>query len=143
MNITIVPLRDYPSHTDQIAGFASKEFGLTKDFYLSSFKEAKTFLALHHGILAGFICIDKEDLNQGKYKQINNWLADLYVLEPFRRKGIASKLVDRVIQENGENNLFLWTEHEELLPFYIKKGFKIDEIIDGHIYIMVNASSPS
>ncbi len=23
-------MRDYPSHTDQIAGFASKEFGLTK-----------------------------------------------------------------------------------------------------------------
>lgn len=125
MNIKIVTLKEFPTYIETIAQIASEEFNLTKEFYMSNFKKVNTFLALHYGSLAGFVCIDKNDLDKGKYAQINNWLADLYVLKSFRRKGVASKLVDYVLQEKNKNPLFLWTKHKKLLSFFKNKGFKL------------------
>jgi len=129
MNIKIGTLEEFPNYIETIAQIASEEFGLTKEFYLSSFVNAKTFLAFHYGCLVGFVCIDKEDLNYKKYKQINNWLADLYVLKPFRKKGIASKLVDHALQKNEQEEIWTWTEHKYVMNFLLQKGFKVKDMV--------------
>ncbi len=140
MDLKILSLDQCPHYLGEIAQYSASEFGLTEEFYRSSLKEAKTFVALLNNSLVGFVCIDKEDLIHEKYKEIHNWLADLYVLEPFRRQGIADFLVDHVIQESKDQPLFLWTEHHYLLPFFIKKGFIIEDLLkmDKHsTFVMV------
>lgn len=130
MDIKIIPLESCLHFLDTIAQYATSEFGFTKEFYVKNFKEAQTFVALYEDKLAGFVCIDKNDSCHEKYKQKNNWIADLYVLEPFRSRGIANKLIEYVLQENGNKKLYLWTEHNYLLSFFSKKGFQIKDILE-------------
>ena len=126
MDLKILSLDQCPHYLGMIAQYSASEFGLTEEFYLSSLKEVKTFVALLNNSLVGFVCIEKEtDENSKKI----NWLANLFVIEPFRRQGIASSLVDHVIKESHNNPIFLWTEHHYLIMFFIEKGFLLEDLI--------------
>ena len=106
--------------------------------------------------LVGFVSIDnnKENNNNDndnkKNRQINNcnWFVDLFVLEPFRRQGIATFLVDHALKEadNEKQKLFLCTQHDYLLPFFIKKGFILDYLVkmDNYsVFIMIKDTNVS
>lgn len=135
-------LSSKPHFLTQVAELLSEEFELPVDYYKGSLKHTTTFIAVEDNELCGMCSIDTEDLDRGKYRQINNWLADLYVVKKFRRKGIASKLIDAVLNINNEN-IFLWTEHTFLFPLFHSKGFEIRESMhfNGSIIYVLSLQS--
>jgi GNAT superfamily N-acetyltransferase len=65
------------------------------------------------------------------------WLASLYVHEPFRRMGVATKLIDRVISEAaalGHRKIYLWCESEAQRAFYAKRGWQDVEVVTDYIH---------
>ncbi|MGM0501514.1 MAG: GNAT family N-acetyltransferase, partial [Bacillota bacterium] len=66
-------------------------------------------------------------------KDLSPWLADVYVLPSHRGKKIATKLIERVLEETkkiGISKLFLFTREAEGL--YKKMNWKLIDTINYH-----------
>ena len=85
-----------------------------------------TFVALEKGEAVGTASLIKHDMDTRK--DLTPWLADVFVLKDFRKRGIASELVKRVIEEAkkiGVSKLYLYSREAEEL--YKKLGWKVIE----------------
>ena len=66
------------------------------------------------------------------------YLMTICVLSPFRRLGVASALLEDVLQTAeawGVDEVFahVWQENEDALGWYRKRGFMVDEgIVEGY-----------
>lgn len=85
-----------------------------------------TFVAIENGEAVATASLIEHDMDTRK--DLTPWLADVYVKEEQRGKGIASKLVKRVIKEAkdiGISKLYLYSREAEGL--YEKLGWKVIE----------------
>ena len=94
--------------------------GLVKKYHEN--KDIFPFASLDKGKTLGVIVIKK--INHGFYEII-----DISVAPGFRTQGIASKLIDYVIEKFNIKNLFAETDNDAV-GFYKKYGFKTEFIKD-------------
>lgn len=111
----------------------------SEKFYKDLVKEENvdmTRLAFDHGNLIGAICTRYDththpDLK--KYKRV--YIMTLGVLAPYRNRGIATKLLNAIIEQISKqadvSDIFLHVQinNDEALQFYQKNGFSIIEMI--------------
>ena len=139
-NIAIDYLANRAELADALAKFSWAEWrsfydarGLTFDDALKSYRDrAKTdslplaLLAFHGEELVGTVSLKINDLETRP--EITPWLASLFVVPDWRRKGVASLLVQRAVEEARRlklPTLFLWTTSAEAL--YLKLGWRAVE----------------
>jgi N-acetylglutamate synthase-like GNAT family acetyltransferase len=81
-----------------------------------------TFVGLVEGKLVGSASLVENDLPSRR--DLYPWLASVYVVPSWRRKGIGKQLVERVIEETealGHSHLYLITPDQE--SFYRRMGW--------------------
>lgn len=94
----------------------------------------KILLAIDEGKIVGSMA----------YKKVNDEVAELkrvYLYKEYRRKGIANKLYNEIIEiirENKYKKLIVetWENFQSGINFYIKKGFKL-LTKDGKRYVYI------
>mgnify|MGYP000706952887 CR=1 FL=1 len=85
-----------------------------------------TFVALIDGEAVATASLIKHDMDTRK--DLTPWLADVFVKKDYRKRGIASSLVKRVIteaEEIGFSKIYLYSREAEGL--YKKLGWKLIE----------------
>jgi len=90
--------------------------------HLGPEKIPTTFRAHYQNTLFGSAGLTQHDMET--HMQFSPWLAGVYVDWPYRRQGIGSALVHRVIEEVGSmgiTRLYLFTPDQE--PFYARLGW--------------------
>ncbi len=95
-----------------------------------------TFVALSGGILMGSSSLVAYDMDIRM--DLSPWLASLYVTPLYRRRGVGSALVHRVIKEAdalGVETLYLFTPDRE--GFYIRLGWSTVERVEYRGYEVV------
>ena len=135
MNIEIAYLKDYPQFIEELSLHLHNEFSIYNPGgslekrklrllrYMQKKSIPETFIVLINGHLAGTASLIDYDMDT--YKYLTPWLASVYTLPEFRRKGVASALVWRVLREAddlGVNRIYLFTE--KLVHFYERFGWK-------------------
>lgn len=141
----IVYLKDYPEYVDAVVDWIYNEFvikeGKNKDkskikefFSKSNYDHFPIcYVAIEGELCLGTVSIFDNDLKPRR--DLSPWLGALYVSEEYRGKGIAAKLIEKVlakVKELGYTEVYLRTEHTA--DYYKKKNwvFVSDEIdIDG------------
>jgi GNAT superfamily N-acetyltransferase len=136
--IEIRDLRDFPEYIPIIESVARKEF--------SEFPAARpitTLIALVDGQFAGSGSLSEGDLDYGTHSEKNPWIADFFVIEEYRGRGVAkvlaSSLVELGLQQYPE--IYVWTKNrglaENLLREYGKnvKYLGNREYYENIIYI--------
>ncbi|RCW79280.1 acetyltransferase (GNAT) family protein [Halanaerobium sp. DL-01] len=96
---------------------------------LNKEKIPTTFIAIVDDEAVGTASIVENDMNTRK--DLSPWLADVFVLESYRNRKIATKLIERILKEAkiiGIEKLYLYTREAE--GFYVKKNWKIIDIVD-------------
>jgi len=129
-------LADYEQYVPVIAGWIFGEWG-----YLSPEKSQEQHAAQVHAnatkqaIPRTFIALDEEkpvgvaslvDSDLETHTHLRPWLANLYVPPSFRKRGIGTNLVNRVVDETrklGYPTLFLWTPDKE--AYYYQRGWRV------------------
>lgn len=97
-----------------------------------------TFIAHKGEEFLGSISLLPEDTPA--FSEFSPWLANLFVVDKARKKGIGSQLVQRAIKnarEFGFQKLYLFTENRE--DFYLKQGWKLlkqDFLMEYSVSIM-------
>ena len=87
-----------------------------------------TFIAVADGTLLGSASLIENDMEIRP--DLSPWLSDVYVAPAFRRRGIGSVLVRRVVQEAtrlGVSTLYLFTTSQENEHFYTELGWSVRE----------------
>jgi N-acetylglutamate synthase-like GNAT family acetyltransferase len=82
-----------------------------------------TVVALHDGKLAGSASLIEHDL--ASHPELSPWLANVYVDEPYRCRGIATVLIKRITREAdglGLTTIYLFTPGET--EFYTRRGWQ-------------------
>jgi len=82
------------------------------------------FIALQDGLLFGSATLAESDLETRR--DLTPWLTDVYVAPEFRRRGVASALVRRVVEEAAALNvpeLYLWTTGKMREDLYAGLGW--------------------
>jgi GNAT superfamily N-acetyltransferase len=85
-----------------------------------------TLVALHNRELVGTVSLKYHDLDTRP--DLDPWLGALFVLPGWRKRGVASLLMNRVVDEARRlklPELFLWTSSAEGL--YLKLGWRVVE----------------
>ncbi|MFW6036175.1 MAG: GNAT family N-acetyltransferase [Halothermotrichaceae bacterium] len=141
----IVYLRDYPEYVDTVVDWVYNEFvikeGKKKEKnkikeYFSNTNYDKfpiCYIAIEEEVCLGTVSIFENDLKPRQ--DLSPWLGSLYVSEEHRGKGIAAKLINKVLEkvsEMGYTEVYLRTEHTA--DYYKKRNwsFVSDEVdIDG------------
>jgi GNAT superfamily N-acetyltransferase len=139
-HITMEYLANRPEFAEELARFSWAEWrsfydarGLTFDDALESYRDrARTdslplaLLAFQGEQLVGTVSLKINDLDTRP--EITPWLASLFVIPEGRRKGVASLLVQRAVEEARRLHLptlFLWTTSAEAL--YLKLDWRVVE----------------
>jgi GNAT superfamily N-acetyltransferase len=85
------------------------------------------FAAIEKGNMIGYVSINHNDFNiYGNPEKDNEiwWMTDVFVFPNWRNKGVASLLINYVIEFAKENNQDLYLACEkELILFYKNKGW--------------------
>ena len=111
-----------------------------KEQFISEFKELSSqggmvFGAFEGGQLAGMAVLDTRFMGPNM-DQLN--LNGLWVSRDFRKKGIASGLIDhvkKIAKELGAKSLYVSaTESYNTVNFYMKRGFKLAKKVDERLY---------
>lgn len=94
--------------------------------------------------LVGFICIDKHWYSKRERKTLGA-IHELVVAKAYRRKGIATKLVNRALElfkENGLDSIELWAGVNNLaaIKLYEKLGFEARERYGKWVRMVSNLS---
>jgi GNAT superfamily N-acetyltransferase len=90
--------------------------------HLAGLSMPATFLALLEYTLLGSASLIEYDMDERK--DLAPWLASVYVAPEHRRRGVASALVNRVVEEAGRlgvDTLYLYTPDQESL--YARLGW--------------------
>jgi GNAT superfamily N-acetyltransferase len=136
-NITIDHLANHPELTDELAQLAWAEWqslyeqrGETFSNALRKYRERininrlpLALVALVDKELVGTVSLKHNDLDIRP--EINPWLGGVFVIPEWRRRGVASLLMRRAVEEARRLNLgrlFLWTSSAESL--YLKLGWQ-------------------
>jgi N-acetylglutamate synthase-like GNAT family acetyltransferase len=135
LQIETAYLKDSPQFIEELSFDLHNEFGI---YHLGgSLEERKsrlvrymrkksipeTFIALIDGQLAGTASLIDYDMDI--YKNLTPWLASVYTVPKYRRRGVATALVWRILDEARElriDRLYLFTE--TLIHFYERFGWK-------------------
>lgn len=83
-------------------------------------------LALVDNRAAGSASLVASDMDS--HPHLGPWLASVYVHPDFRRRGIATQLIEKILQtarQTGVKTLYLFTPDQ--LNFYQKRGWKLIE----------------
>lgn len=93
-----------------------------------------SWVAVEESMPVGMATLKENDL--WSRKDLNPWLASLYVVPEFRRRGLAGELIDSVTgkaRELGLERVYLFLGHGEemdLAAFYTRRGWRYLE--DAH-----------
>jgi len=141
-DIEIIPLNKKPDYAPILASWSFMEWygrrTIPFDINLKAYQERskglsipRSFVALYKTMPVGMVSLKENDL--WSRKDLNPWLASLFVHEKYRHLGIGGRLVDRVIREAGEQNfsqIYLFLGHNEerdLGAWYRGRGWKYYE----------------
>lgn len=111
-----------------------------KEQFISEFKELSSqggmvFGAFEGSHLAGMAVLDTRFMGQNM-DQLN--LNGLWVSRDFRKKGVASGLIDhvkKIATELGAKSLYVSaTESYNTVNFYMHRGFKLAKKVDKRLY---------
>jgi GNAT superfamily N-acetyltransferase len=140
----IIELREVPHHLETLAGWHHSQWSylnpdrtlaeridgmqlhLTPDFIPTTFVAAEDKLFGSAAII---------ECDMDTRKELSPWLASVYVAPEFRKRGIGTKLVLRVMEKAKDNNiktLYLYTPDRE--SFYARLGWSTLEKTDYHGY---------
>lgn len=126
----ILNLKECPEHIEQLALWHSAQWPYTSveeriirlNAHLTD-KLPQTFVAFDgSGKLAGSASLKEYDIED--YRIYAPWLASVYVHTPFRRKGIASILCNKVAEycfKLGHKKIFLYTPDQ--MNLYSRLGW--------------------
>ncbi len=145
MSVTVKALRDCGGYVDeyvaQLARWHHDEWlhlnpGATLEKRLLRYQNSLTttglpeiFVACFNNELAGSATLDKEDMDTRVH--LTPWLASLYVVPEHRGQGIASALIQYIINEARQRefkNIYLFTEDQT--EFYKKRGWRLLETVE-------------
>lgn len=88
-------------------------------------------IALVHGELVGTASLKNQDLEIRP--QLTPCLGGVYVIPEWRRCGVATRLIGRVVEEARKLNLttlYLWTESSAAEGLYRKLGWRVIERLE-------------
>jgi len=143
----IKPLRDYPEFAPILAYWSYRLWYRKRDidfnFIIKSYHERTdesalpvSRVAIEKSMPVGMASLKENDL--WSRKDLNPWLASLYVEPDFRERGIAEKLINAVIGKARELNiqqiyLFLDSSELDVLErYYLKRGWKyLEDTVDN------------
>jgi len=140
--VEILPLEQCPQYAPILAHWSYGEWYLNRtiefELVLRAYKKRAregvmpfSYVSLVNTMPAGMVSLKENDL--WSRKDLNPWLASLYVMPGFRKLGIAEMLINRVIEASrgiGLPRIFLFlgeTESGTLENYYIKRGWKYYE----------------
>jgi GNAT superfamily N-acetyltransferase len=141
-NIRIIPLNECPEFYPILAHWSFCQWYTERDIPFSTLLAAYnkrvfeksmpyTFTAVCGTLPVGMASLKENDL--WSRKDINPWLASVYVIPQFRRSGIGSMLIGKVLEKAESENfkrihLFLGSSDNALLEkYYTKRGWKFLE----------------
>jgi len=145
--VEIKYLSSCPQYASVLAGWSYDEWnrsrGLDPDILEKAYRARAqedsiplTFVAVEDAVPMGMVSIREDDL--WSRKDLNPWLASLFVVPKFRRMGIGSRLIKRVIEKARELNIcriyiFLGNTEKGILEnFYNKRGWQyFDDATDN------------
>ena len=90
-----------------------------------------SWVALEGDTPVGMVSLKEHDL--ASHQHLGPWLSALYVLPPFRRRGVAGALISEVLmsaKERGASKIYLFADHRNLSylsRFYSSRGWKLEE----------------
>ena len=131
-------LADCIEHVPTLAGWFHDEWG-----YLEPERDLKERTNQLHekanrdAIPVAFVSVDGNEpvgsailveCDMDTRAHLKPWLSSVYVLPSYRRHGVGTALVNRVVEEakqQGFSQLYLWTPKEE--KFYARRGWQVIE----------------
>jgi GNAT superfamily N-acetyltransferase len=138
----IKPLKDFPAYAPILAYWSYRQWYRKRDIgfdhLIQSYKKRASdnllpisWVAIEEDMPVGMVTLKENDL--WSRKDINPWLASLYVEPDFRRRGISEQLINTVIvkaRKLGLARLYLFLDSAELATlerYYIKRGWTFFE----------------
>jgi len=127
-------LADHTEHIPRLAGWLYAQWGYLHENDSVERRAARlesratrggipvTFVAVDGETLLGSASLVDDDLESRPH--LTPWLASVYVAPEHRGRGVASALVERVVEEardSGVSRLYLWTTDQERL--YARLGW--------------------
>ena len=140
--IEIKPLGECPEYAPILAHWSYRQWYINRtigfDLVLAAYRQRVkenvmpvSYVALSNSFPVGMVTLKENDL--WARKDINPWLASLYVMPDFRNNGIGEMLVDRVVEASrciGMPKIYLFLGELEggvLEQYYGKRGWKFCE----------------
>lgn len=140
--ITIIPLHEKPEYAPILAHWSYREWYLGRDISfevnLKAYQHRSlsgeiplSLVALIGSMPVGMVSLKENDL--WSRKDLNPWLASLYVLEGYRHLGVGTMLVKHLLREAkelGYRELYLFLGHNEegdLGEYYRNMGWEFFE----------------
>lgn len=105
-------------------------------------------MAFFDKIFVGAICCRFEPSAEADAKQRKLYMLSLGVLAPYRRRGVASALLDHILtharQDKNIESIYLHvkTTNKDAIEFYEAQGFKSGKVVDGY-YANIDRQSPN
>lgn len=141
-SITIDYLANHPELAEQLAQWSWSEWQWIYEQRGNSFADglknyrerANTdclplaLVALAGEELIGTVSLKLQDLEIRP--EIENWLGGMFIAPPWRRRGVATFLMERIVEEARKLNLtelHLWAVAPEAEALYLKLGWEIVE----------------
>jgi GNAT superfamily N-acetyltransferase len=128
-------LADHREHIPRLAGWLHAQWGYLHENDSVERRAARLELrATRGGVPVTFVAVDGETLlgsaslvddDLETRPELTPWLASVYVAPEHRGRGVASALVQRVVEEargSGVDRLYLWTTDQERL--YARLGWE-------------------
>ncbi|MCU0821888.1 MAG: GNAT family N-acetyltransferase [Spirochaetes bacterium] len=136
-------LKEYPHFASVLGLWAYREWYGNRDIdpktvimsYQARISDGKlpvAMVALENGVLAGMVSLKENDL--WSRKDLNPWLASLYVSPEYRSCGIGTGLIIYLIEYSknlGIKRLYLFT-WENLKGYYTSRGWEYLENAPGN-----------
>jgi GNAT superfamily N-acetyltransferase len=152
----IAYLGEHPSYVPVLAQWLHAEFahyvpGATVEHFASGLRERLSgqgiptaVIALARDVPIGTASLVRYDM--AERPQLSPWLADVYVTPAFRRQGVGSAVVQRIIAEARAldvETLYLYTADQQ--SFYARLGWSLRERlyhVDTEVDVMVLSLQP-
>jgi N-acetylglutamate synthase-like GNAT family acetyltransferase len=136
MNLIIEYINDHPESINTIAKWHYDQWHhVMPNFTLDSYTDFLSshyrrggiptmFVAVHNSIVIGTAAL--EDYDMDTHRELSPWIASLYVDNDYRKRGVGTALINRVIAEARAvraKKLYLFTPDQE--RFLARFGWKL------------------